>query len=87
MTGISAAHPCRKVALFALQLLTVDTLTMSCEVILILSVRFWNLRMSDNISADLFHDIWVKVRRQDSSYQTARLGDFNFTYIAFSCLV
>ena len=36
--------------------------------------------MSDHISADLFHDIWVKVRRQDSSYQTARLGDFVPTY-------
>ena len=32
--------------------------------------------MSDYLSADMFHDIQVKVRRQDSSYQDVRLGDF-----------
>ena len=27
------------------------------------------------IKNDMFHDIWVKVKRQDSTYQDAHLGD------------
>ena len=38
--------------------------------------------MSDYLSADMFHDIQVKVRRQDSSYQDVRLGDSWFLTIS-----
>ena len=30
---------------------------------------------------NIFHDIWVTVRRQDSSHQKVRLGDLLFTIL------
>ena len=39
--------------------------------------------MSDYLSSDMFHDIQVKVRRQDSSYQDVRLGDSWFLMLLF----
>ena len=38
---------------------------------------FCIVRMASN--SNLFHDILVKVRRQDSSYVEVRLGDFMLT--------
>ena len=39
--------------------------------------------MSDYLSSDMFHDIQVKVRRQDSCYQDVRLGDSWFLMLLF----